>query len=305
MLAARSDTGSDTGNTILAAVRNMEDRERPHQGFWMRGYGGTGDRRGNDISSRYNYDLAGILAGFDRNVSDPFLLGVSFGYSHTKATMKDLSDTATVSSYQGSLYGMYRADPWYVSSIMTYGYNRYDTSRDVAFGDIMRTANAVYAGHTLGGNIEGGVTFRSCCVDVIPTMSLTGIRFTRDSFRERDAGSLSLDADSSTTSSLVSSLGLRLRKEYKIASGIVVPEVKAAWLHEFVSDDYLLSGSFAGYPASTFTVKGDRPLKDSVNTGLLLTWEIPRGMSFYLSYDAILSGDQTGQSGSLGMRWRW
>jgi outer membrane autotransporter protein len=200
---------------------------------------------------------------------------------------------------------MYDADPWYAGSIITYGYNRFDTSRDISFGGITRTANAVYAGHTLGGHVEGGVKLRSCCLDVIPVASLTGIRFTRDGFRERDAGSLSLDADSSTASSLVGSLGLKLRKEYKMASGMMVPEVKAAWLHEFVSDDYLLSAAFAGYPASTFTVRGDRPLRDSINTGLLLTWEIPKHMSLYLSYDAVLSGDQSGQLGSVGIRYRW
>jgi outer membrane autotransporter protein len=305
MLASRSDIGSDAGNTILGALGNMEYRERPQRGFWVRGYAGNGDRHGSDISSRYNYDLAGIVAGFDRNVSDPLLLGATLGYTRTKATMKDLSDTATVSSYQGSLYGMYDADPWYAGSIITYGYNRFDTSRDISFGGITRTANAVYAGHTLGGHVEGGVKLRSCCLDVIPVASLTGIRFTRDGFRERDAGSLSLDADSSTASSLVGSLGLKLRKEYKMASGMMVPEVKAAWLHEFVSDDYLLSAAFAGYPASTFTVRGDRPLRDSINTGLLLTWEIPKHMSLYLSYDAVLSGDQSGQLGSVGIRYRW
>jgi outer membrane autotransporter protein len=305
MLASRSDIGSDAGNTILGALGNMEYRERPQRGFWVRGYAGNGDRHGSDISSRYNYDLAGIVAGFDRNVSDPLLLGATLGYTRTKATMKDLSDTATVSSYQGSLYGMYDADPWYAGSIITYGYNRFDTSRDISFGvyheNGQRRLRRPYPRGARGRGCEAEVVLP----DVIPVASLTGIRFTRDGFRERDAGSLSLDADSSTASSLVGSLGLKLRKEYKMASGMMVPEVKAAWLHEFVSDDYLLSAAFAGYPASTFTVRGDRPLRDSINTGLLLTWEIPKHMSLYLSYDAVLSGDQSGQLGSVGIRYRW
>jgi outer membrane autotransporter protein len=246
-----------------------------------------------------------VIGGFDRQVADSLLVGGSLGYSNTKANMKDLSDTATVSSYQGSLYGVYNADPWYMSGIMVFGYNRYDSSRDISFGGIARRATAVYGGQTLGTQLEGGVRLRSSRMDVIPVASLTGMRLMRDSFRERDAGALNLDVDGDRTSSLQSSLGMRIRKEFKVASGTVTPEIRGSWLHEFSNEDYLLSGSVVGYPASTFTVRGDKPYRDSVNTGFSLTWETTQGMDLYLSYDAILSGDHTGQGGSLGIRYMW
>ncbi len=110
MLASRSDVGSDAGNTVLAALKNVEDAQKPRQGFWMRGYAGTADRHGIDISSRYNYDLAGIVTGFDRNVSDPLLLGVSLGYTHTKVTMKDLSDFPITLSFPVTRAGNW--GPW-------------------------------------------------------------------------------------------------------------------------------------------------------------------------------------------------
>ncbi len=85
----------------------------------------------------------------------------------------------------------------------------------------------------------------------------------RNSFQESDVGALSLDADSDTASSLIVSLGVRLTKDYAISSGAITPELKVKWDHEFMNSDYTLTASFAGEPASTFTVRGVRPHRDS------------------------------------------
>ena len=305
MLASRADTGSDAGNTLLAALGNMRSEGRPRWGLWAQGYGGMGDRHGNEISSRYDYDLAGIVVGFDRKMGDSLLLGISMGYSHTRLNMKDSSDSATVSSYQGSLYGSYKKDPWYVNGIMAYGYNRYDTSRNIIFGGLARTANALYGGHAMGGYVETGYRLTTAVVNIIPMASIQGSHLTRDSFKERDAGALNLYVDRDNASSMQSSLGVRLRKEYGVSTGIVVPEIWGKWLHEFSNNEYTVNALFAGSPISIFTVKGGRPDRDSANAGLLLTWETKKGMDLYISYDAILSGDRTDQGGSLGMCYKW
>jgi len=306
MLASRADTGSDAGNSLLAALGNAtRSGNTPAWGFWAQGYGSLGERRGNDISSRYDYDMAGFTAGFDRVITPFVLLGASLGYSYTKTDMKDLSDSATVSSYQGSLYGIYRTDPFYLSGIAAYGYNRYDTKRDITFGALTRRANANYAGQTFGGYLEGGYRIITSPIDIIPLASLTGTYLMRDSFRERDAGALALDADSDHASSLVGSLGLRLTKDYRVPSGTVTPEIRVKWDHEFMNDDYALNASFAGYPASAFTVKGDRPHRDSLGAGFGLTWQAKESVYLHLAYYGSFSGDSTQHAGTLGMCYRW
>lgn len=96
-----------------------------------------------------------------------------------------------------------------------------------------------------------------------------------------------------------------MRKQYKVPSGVVTPEVKVLWLHEFANDDCVVNAFFSGSPVSTFTVRNDRPDRNSANTGLSLTWETEKGMGLSLSYDAILSGDHTEYGGSLGVKYRW
>jgi outer membrane autotransporter protein len=303
MFASRNDVASDLGNTILA-LDSMSGKPSTW-GFWTRGYGNLGERRGNDVSSRYDYNTGGIIVGFDRKISDTFLLGASVGYSYTRVNMKDLSDNGTVSSYQGSLYGAYLSGPWYVNGILSYGYNRNYTSRDISFGNIMATANADYGGQTIAAYTEAGYAFKMNTITIIPMASFQAGYLTQNSYTERDAGALNLAVDRNHTSSLLSSLGVKVRKDFTIDAGTLTPEVRAKWLHEFSNDDYMLNSAFAGAPASTFTAQGDRPNRDSIGLGFGLTCVTKKNLSLFLTYDAIISGDHTEHGGSLGMRYRW
>jgi outer membrane autotransporter protein len=303
MFASRTDVVADIGGALLAAVGGTEGQ--PEWGFWARGYGNSGERTGNYVSSRYNYGLGGMTVGFDRKITDTFLLGLSTGYSQTKVNMKDLSDKGEISSYQGSIYGAYFNAPWFVDGLVAYGYNRYDTSRDILFGEIARTANAKYAGNAFSVYTEAGYRFKIDSINIIPVAGFQAGYLIRDSFTERDAGALSLNVDGEHTSSFLSSLGVKFRRDFESNAGIFTPELRAKWLHEFSNNDYALNASFAGSPVSTFSVKGDKPNKDSVVLGLGLNYNTKQNLSLFLTYDATLSGDRTEHGGSLGLQYRW
>lgn len=214
MFALNTDRATDTAANA-----------RPDWAFWARGYGSASARSGNDVATRYDYDLGGISIGFDRKVNNWLLLGLSTGYSSGKVDMRHVSETGRIDSYQGSLYGFYKSEPWYADGILAYGYNRYDTSRDIFFGGIDTTT--------------------------------------------------------------------------------VTPEVRVRWFHEFSNDDYVLDAVFAGAPVSSFTIKGDKPNRDSVGFGLGVNAVTKNNVDLFLEYDGKLSGGYTEHAGSLGFRYRW
>ncbi len=312
LLAFREDAGSDAGNTLLAAMKSVKNENAEEKGgdvspwgLWAKGYGNLGERRGDDISTKYDYRGGGLLVGFDRKVSEILLLGASAGYSYTKVNMKILNDNSKVAGYLGALYGAYNMDPWYVHGLVAYGYNRYDTTRNIVFGTIARTAHADYGGHSLSGYGEAGYRFRIGTVSIIPTASLQAGSLWRNAFTETGAGALDLAADSDRMSSLIGSLGVRLKKEFRMQSSSITPEIRVRWLHEFVNGDYALDASFTGDPVSTFSVRGDRMQQDSAAIGFGLNWKIGESFRLALSYDATLSGDSTEHSGTAGIRYEW
>jgi len=306
MLAFKGgDRASDAGNTLLAALGRTGGTDLPYRGLWVQGYGGTGDRGGGDPASHYGYDMAGVVAGFDRRIADPLLLGISLGYSSTKTSMRDLTDKATVSSYQAGLYGMYRHDPWYLSSTAAFGYDRYDTQRDISFGEIVRFARARYDGHSLGGYLETGCRIATSGADIIPMVSLMGGRLMRDGFRERNAGAVSLDVDGESSSFLTGSLGLRLRKDYVFSSGAFTPEITVRWDHDLVGDDHILNGRFAGQPLSVFTTRGERGDRNSFAPGFGFTLRTKENVYFQLIYDGSFASDSAQHRATLGLRYAW
>jgi len=305
LLAFNEDKGSDAGNMLVAAIRSAKGEEASPWGLWAKGYGNMGDRLGDDIATKYDYRGGGLIVGFDGKMSERLLLGAAVGYSYTKVDMNDLDEDSKVASYQGSLYGAYNIDPWYVNGLIAYGYNRYDTTRDITFGDISRTARADYSGHSLSGYVETGYQITTEAVNIIPLASIQAGSLWRNAFTERDAGALNLIADSDRTSSFIGSLGVKLRKEYRIQNGSIIPELRCKWLHEFADSDYTLNASFTGYPVSTFSVRGDRAQRDSAAVGAGVNWEMNKSFALALTYDATLSGDRTEHGGTAGIRYRW
>ncbi len=306
MLAFKGgDRASDAGNTLLAVLDGAGGTDSPYRGLWVRAYGGTGDKGGGDAASRYGYNTAGVVAGFDRQVANPLFLGMSLGYSSTRASMRDLTDEATVSSYQAGLYGMYRRGPWYLSSTVAYGYNRYDTQRDISFGEIVRSARARYDGHALGGCLETGYRIATRGADIIPLVALTGGHLIRDGFQERNAGAVSLDVDGERSSFLLGSLGVILRNDYVLSPGTLTPEIRMRWDYDLAGSDDVLNARFAGLPLSTFTTRSERGDRNSFVPGFGLTLRTKENVYFQITYDGSFSSDSAQHRGTLGLRHTW
>jgi outer membrane autotransporter protein len=309
MMASRTDTGNDSHNTLLAMGTGMPGdtagRRPPAWGFWAEGYGSLGQRRARDISSIYDYNTAGFVLGFDRKIAPSFLFGGTAGYSYTKVDLKDLSEDAKISSYQGSLYGIYTKGPWYASGIASYAYSAYDTTRDIAFGGLQRTASASYNGHLFAGYIEGGYKWKTKYADIIPLASFQAMYLLRGGFTEDGAGSLGLDADRENVASYLGSVGLRLRKDVFIKAGILSPELRLRWDHEFSNENHVLNASFTGYPQTAFTVRADRPDRDRFAAGVGLVLKTAGNVYLNLSYEGYFSNDTTRHSGMVGLQYRW
>jgi len=305
LLASRSDTVSDAGNALLTLNAMRDENESTTWGFWFRGYGNLGETKGDDRSAKYGYNTGGLTAGFDRKISESLLVGLSAGYSRTQIDLKQLAENATVASYQGSLYAAFLARPWYVNGILAYGYNRNATSRNIAFGGITRTAVADYPGHTLAAYGEAGYRMMFKTVSVIPMAAFQASMLSRDGFTESDAGAFNLTVDKERTASYLSALGIKTRKDFTVSAVTLTPEARINWLHEFSNDDYMINAAFTGAPAATFSIRGEKPNRDSFALGLSLTCLVQENVNLFVAYDANLASDRFEQGGSLGLRVRW
>ncbi|ABC77343.1 autotransporter outer membrane beta-barrel domain-containing protein [Syntrophus aciditrophicus] len=296
MYASRGDVATDAGGNLSGG---------DEWGIWARVYGNVGDRDGNDVTTEYDYNMGGLAIGFDRKITNILLLGFSVGLSGGKLDMNDLTESSKINSWHGSLYGSCTKGAWYMDGILAYGYNRYDTSRDISFGAVDKTADAEYDGHIVGAYMEAGYKLKLNTINITPMASFQASHLTRDDFTEDNAGVLSLDGDSENADSLLGTLGIKVNRDFVVNAATITPEVRIKWLHEFSNDDYMLDTAFAGAPAAPFTIRGDHPDRDRVAFGVGLNADMKNNSSLFLAYDANFSGEYTEHVGSLGWRYRW
>ena len=95
---------------------------------------------------------------------------------------------------------------------------------------------------------------------------------------------MSLNIDGRQTDSLVSELGVRLARVFKTKCGSLIPEVSAAWLHDFDIDDRVITSSFAGFPGASFSIRGQDVERNGATLGAGITFIHKSGLSTSLRY---------------------
>ncbi len=304
MLAANIETLTDGGVSYIT-----KDRKKDPFNLWIKGYGTTGDRDGDDIASRYDFTVGGTMGGMDFHLTHTIRAGFALGYARTGMNMKDLRDKGNEDSYQGAIYGSYtpQSNRWYMDLAFGYSKNSYETKRYIDFGAISRVATGSYYGRDISGYVEGGYRIPTVAgFAVTPYVTFLALQNHRDAFTEKGADALNLDADSENTLSLQGSLGARVARQFCVNKAVLLtPEVSARWIHEFGDDEAMLNARFAGTPSGSFTVYSDRFDRDSGVFSLGVTGKVKDAWSFFLAYDAQLRSKESVHAVTGGARLRW
>lgn len=304
MLAANMKTLTDGGASYIT-----KDGKKDPFNLWIKGYGTTGDRDGDDIASRYDFTVGGTMAGMDFNLTPAVRAGFALAYAKTDMNMKDLRDRGSEDSLQGAIYGSYtpKSNRWYMDLAFTYSRNSYETSRYINFGTVSRVAKGSYKGSDLSGYIESGYRMPATgCFAVTPYASFLALQNYRGGFTERGAQALSLVTDGANTLSLQGALGVRVARDISITKTfLVTPELSARWVHEFGDNEALLDARLAGAPSGSFTVYSDRFDRDSGVLSLGITGKVKDDWSFFLAYDAQVRARETVHSATGGVKFKW
>ncbi len=254
----------------------------------------------------YQLNNAGFTMGVDYRVTDHWAIGLSGGYSHTTG---DLVNNGRLNTDGGKigLYSTYYTGGFYVDASATGGWNQYDTRRNAYLG--------VETGSTDGAEFDGmiavGYDWTRGCWKVGPYADFEYNYVEFNSFSEDDR-------PNSNTSSLIplhfpdqnesayrTNLGFRIAHEQVMKPGeglTVVPEVRAAWRHDFGDNSYGITSNFIGCD-DQFTVHGPWIGSDSAVVDIGLTAYCTQQLSAYIFYQGQFGRDNYNNNAiSGGMR---
>lgn len=254
----------------------------------------------------FDFDNWGVTAGADYRFTDSFIAGAAFDYFHTDADFQraqtggDRGNT-TSNQYGGSIYGSYYGeDKYYIDGLFSFGFHDYSTSRRIAYmispnavdgaGDSVNTnATADPDGDHFSVSGGGGYNFYKGSYTISPYGRVGYKQLNIDSYSETDPQGWGMRFADQKAESLTTSIGAQVSRAVSTSWGVLIPQIRGDWTHEFLDDGRSILVSLVGDPAAaTFNVFTQGPDRNYFNLGADLSAQFARGVSAFASFDSLL-----------------
>ena len=274
-------------------------------GVFVNGIGSFGDQRASSRDPGFDFSTAGLTAGVDYRVIPPLVLGAAFGYASARTDFDAGAGEMSSRTYSVSVYGSYfLGTSLHLDAIFTYGWNDYDTERNIIAPGISATAKASPSGEQAAVSANAGYDLHVGSLTVGPSLRVTYVNVEVGRYREHGSGGFDLSVRSQTVESLTTALGGEVSYAISVPFGVLTPLVRFEWEHEYKGGSRLVQGIIVSDPAQTlFAARTGDPDRDYFNLGVGLIGTFQSGVSAFFYYETILGRDHvTNHLFTLGAR---
>jgi outer membrane autotransporter protein len=319
--AAVSSTTTTTTTTIPSPFAGL--------GLFANGLFDVGHRDPTSNEDGFNFHTYGVIAGVDYRFTPKLVLGAAFTYQSANSDLDNPSSlvspifstsanagSADTRSYGFSLYGTYYVlEQLYVDGIVSFGWNNYSLDRVISYAlggttpPVNQIAHADPNGHQYSFSVGAGYEFRQGAWTFGPVARLQYFRLDIDGFQEtinnQNPGfGWALAQASQDVESFTTVLGGRASYAISTGLGVLLPQVRIEWEHEFKNDSRRLTARFVNDPAGQpifFTT--DNPDRNYANLGVSLSATLRPGIAAFIDYETVLGlANFSGNFITLGVR---
>jgi outer membrane lipase/esterase len=307
-------------------------------GWFLNGAWNTGDRDQSANEDGFDFDAMSFTLGFDY-MFDSGVIGFSGGRDVYEAEFDDAllvsGGGVDVEGTTGSLFGAWYPGGFYMDAIVSFGDLDTDVSRRVVYASNNpdplscqcpgenRTLTGEASGDFVAAGLTGGYDASVGDWDVSTTLSVSYRDIDIDGYDETSAApgggdGLALRFAPHTIESLRSILGLAVGRSFSQGFGVLSPQFRAEWHHEFEDDPVLLSakyiiednfglvseGDFTSPDCfSCFQFATDEIDSDFALLGVGLSAVFAQRLQLYGAYDVLLGLENlTSHTVSVGIR---
>jgi outer membrane lipase/esterase len=281
-------------------------------GVFVNGSLRRGSQATTDLETGFDFKNNGVTAGIDYRFTDRLVLGLALGHSNGTTDFAAQSARLDSNSNSASLYGTYFSDALYVDFIGTFGHIKYDDARTTTFiiapGGYANPTNCV--GQTCTIDVNGttsarqfafganlGYSFHQDALVFGPDLSLDYTRVSVSGFSENDPSQtgMALVYGDQVGESLILKAGGHLSVAISTPVGVILPQVRARYNHEFKNDQRGLLVHFSADPTigtpsgtvSNFVVFTDRPDRGYFDWAAGVTAQFKHGIAAFVDYNAL------------------
>jgi uncharacterized protein YhjY with autotransporter beta-barrel domain len=286
-------------------------------GLFVNGIFGFGDKDTTSREAGFDFDTYGVTGGVDYRFTDNLVLGLAFGYTNTDSDFASARGKLDADAYAFSAFGTYYLGMLYVDGIFTYGWNDYDNARNIVYAipgtTQLTTVNQSARSETDGAQysfaLSTGYDFTARGFTFGPYGRLSYLKADIDGFQERidntsNGFGLTLAVNDQDVESLTWVLGGQASYALSTGFGVLVPQVRLEWEHEFLDSQRRITARFVNDPLNTpILLDTDNPDRDYFNLGAGMSAVFQRGVSAFAYYETILAlKDVTAHQVTVGLR---
>ena len=263
----------------------------------------TGDQDDNRVQDGYDFDGWGALLGMDYRFTDNLVAGLALNYSDGEVDYDRRAGKLDTQTWGATAYGTYYLeDGWFFEGSAGYSRVDYDMTRHIVYSIAGNAANQAMTSSPEGDlvtlSVGGGYVHNSEAWSITPSLRLDYVENDVDGYSERSTdlqqtgGAMALAVGSITYESFTSNLGVQLANAISTASGVIIPQASATWVHEFedggenVRARYLDDINQTGFLIATTDLDSDY-----FDLALGVSGQFQGGRSAFISYRTIVGYD--------------
>lgn len=260
-------------------------------GFWGKVDSDFGSQDATFNQAGFEFDNHNFNFGADYRLQDNWVVGSSFAYRHNNASFDAGRGETLNDSYTGSLYTTYNiTDELHVDATASYGGFTYETTRNIdlppSFGG-PSIAKGSPDGAQYAFSWGGGYDFNYKALTIAPYARGEYSSLDIDSYSE--TGSFAaVQFAKQNVESLISTLGVQTAYTFSFPWGVLIPQLRGEWHHQFFDGSRQIQASFVNDPsAQSFTLAGTGPSRDYYTVGAEVSSVLPGGVSAFLAYETL------------------
>ncbi len=232
----------------------------------------------------FGSDRFGITVGLDSPM-DWGVIGGALNYNHTWGEFDHNGGDFDQDSFGGLFYGSYYpSDSSFIDGVIGLAGKGYTLDRTAVVGtEIRGNTEGDTIGFEFQSSLSGGYDFSFDKFTIGPRVGIHYLRTELSDFTETGSP-LALHYDDQVEDSLTSTAGFQGTVAISTSFGVVVPQVNAEYVHEFLNDRRTIHATASdGTPVNFVT---DPPDRDYFNVGAGVVFVLPDGISPFLNYSA-------------------
>ncbi len=243
------------------------------------------DKTATDFELGFDSDSVGPTIGADYRIGNAGVIGGAFNFKHTWGDYDNGYGDFDTDLFNFLLYGSYYpTDQSFIDAAIGLGYKQFDSDHlDPTGGP--GTVNADTNGFDFTADLVGGYDFSFGALTVGPRIGIHYKRNELGAFTETGTGTLT-SYDDQVRDSLTGTVGAQLTYAISTDFGVVVPNVTAEYVREFLDDRETYTATQFG---TTFSYSGDQPDRNHFNVGGGVVVVLPDGIVPFIAYEAELA----------------